>query len=88
MNLKIESVVVPTVTRKLRATWTRELAQDLSPDYVIPEKILTVKEWIRNKKLVEELKELLDKSSVGLDLTKEIASLDALSKRKYGRGKP
>lgn len=88
MNLKIESVVVPTLTRKLRATWTRELAQDLSPDYVIPDKILTVKEWIRNKKLVEELKELLDKSSVGLDLTKEIASLDTLAKRKHGRGNP
>jgi hypothetical protein len=88
MNFKIESIVVPTGTRKLKATWTRELAQDLSPDYVIPEKILTVKEWIRNKKMVEGVKELLGKSSVGLDLTKEIASLDALAKSKYGRGNP
>jgi hypothetical protein len=51
INFKIESVVVPTVT------WTPELAQDLNAMHIYgetqeePHKILTVKEWIRKKKI-------------------------------------
>ena len=56
ISFKIETVIVPTVTRKLRVKWTPEFAQDLNAmhlyDVVKEElhKILTVKEWVRRKK--------------------------------------
>lgn len=51
ISFKLETVIVPTVTRKLRVKWAPEFAQDLNAVNVYgevkeePHKILTVKEW-------------------------------------------
>lgn len=56
ISFKMETVIVPTGTRKLRVKWAPEFAQDLNAMQLYgetqeePRKILTVKEWIRRKK--------------------------------------
>jgi hypothetical protein len=56
ISFKMETVIVPCETRKLRVKWSPELAQDLNAMNVYgetkeePHKILTVKEWVWRKK--------------------------------------
>lgn len=87
INFKIESVSVPTVTRKLRAIWTPELAQDLSTDYVIPHKILTVKEWVKRKKIDDSITEQFIYSSIkSIEETRKYLkiAIDEFIKKEYG----
>ena len=56
ISFKMETVIVPCETRKLRVKWTPEFVQDLNAMHLYgetkeePHKILTVKEWVRRKK--------------------------------------
>lgn len=88
INFKMQTVIVPCGTRKLSTvTWTRELAQDLSPDYVIPHKILTVKEWIKRKKMDDFITEQFIYSSIkNIEETRQDLkiAIDEFIKKEYG----